>query len=114
MENFKEFLNRPETLILEMPHILLDKGRKVVDLELEVHSSMKPIEFINYIKDWVSGKAIQSKNPELTMKLTSDVLKEFIEKILKDSYFKNFTIKYYGKEIWEKLESFCLSVLKTN
>ena len=50
---FTDFTKDSKSLILEMPHIMLDGGKKIVDLELEVHSKMKPNEFVSYIEDWV-------------------------------------------------------------
>lgn len=60
MITFDQFIN--ETLIIEMPHIML-AGNKVV--ELEVHSKMKPNEFVEYIEDWDNGKPIPSKMPRI-------------------------------------------------
>ena len=53
---FTDFTKDSKSLILEMPHIMLDGGKKIVDLELEVHSKMKPNEFVSYIEDWVDRK----------------------------------------------------------
>lgn len=61
IKTFSQFLN--ETLILEMPHILIND--KVYDLELEVHSKMSEKEFVDYIKDWIDGKPIKSKTPRI-------------------------------------------------
>ena len=44
MKTFNQFIN--ETIILEMPHIKLDTGNSVVDLELEVHGNMNRDDFI--------------------------------------------------------------------
>lgn len=109
MLTFKQFLD--ESLILEMPHISLDGGSKVVDLELEVHSKMKPEEFVQYINDWVSGKPIQSKTPGFSMKINADSVKEFAKKVLGQPYLKNFTIMHYGDIVWKSIEELLQSKL---
>lgn len=107
MLTFEEFIN--ETLILEMPHIML--GDKVVDLELEVHSKMKPEEFVQYINDWVSGKPIQSKTPGFSMKINANSVREFAKKVLAQPYLKNFTMMHYGEDIWASVEKLLRSKL---
>jgi|PlaIllAssembly_1097288.scaffolds.fasta_scaffold00001_109 hypothetical protein len=101
IRNFNEFIN--ESLILEMPHIML--GDKVVDLELEVHAKMKPKDFVQYIDDWVNGKPIQSKTPGFSMKVNADSVKEFAKKVLSQPYLKNFTIMHYGEDTWASVEN---------
>ena len=107
MLTFEEFIN--ETLILEMPHIMI--GDKVVDLELEVHAKMKPEEFVQYINDWVSSKPIQSKTPGFSMKINADSVKEFAKKVLGQPYLKNFTIMHYGDSVWKSIEELLKSKL---
>jgi len=107
MLTFEEFIN--ETLILEMPHIML--GDKVVDLELEVHSKMKPKEFIQYIDDWVNGKPIQSKTPGFSMQVNANSVKEFAKKVLGQPYLKNFTVMHYGDSVWKSIEELLQSKL---
>jgi hypothetical protein len=107
MLTFKKFIK--ESLILEMPHIVL--GDKVVDLELEVHSKMKPKDFIQYIDDWVNGKPIQSKTPGFSMQVNANSIKEFAKKVLSQSYLKNFTILHYGEDTWTSVENLLRSKL---
>lgn len=102
MKTFNQFIN--ETIILEMPHIKLDTGNSVVDLELEVHGNMKRDDFIKYIGDWVSGKEIQSKRAGFSMKVNANSVGEFARKVLKQQYLKNFTIDHYGEDAWVKIE----------
>lgn len=107
MLTFKEFIK--ESLILEMPHIML--GDKVVDLELEVHSKMKPKDFIQYIDDWVNGRPIQSKTPGFSMQINANSVKEFAKKVLGQSYLKNFTTMHYGEDVWASVENLLRSKL---
>lgn len=107
MLTFEEFIN--ETLIIEMPHIML--GDKVVDLELEVHAKMKPEEFVQYINDWISGKPIQSKTPGFSMQINANSVKEFVKKVLGQPYLKNFTVMHYGDSVWKSIEDLLRSRL---
>ena len=107
MISFKKFIT--ETLILEMPHIIV--GGKAIDLELEVHAKMKDEDFVKYIEDCVNGKPIQSKTPGFSMKVNAESVGEFIKKILGNSYLKNFTVMYYGDGIWNELETMLRSKL---
>ena len=107
MLTFEEFIQ--ESLILEMPHIQVDG--KFYDLELEVHSKMKPKDFIQYIDDWISGKPIQSKTPGFSMQINASSVKEFAKKVLAQSYLKNFTVMYYGEETWASVEKLLQSKL---
>lgn len=107
MLTFEEFIN--ETLILEMPHIMI--GDKVVDLELEVHAKMKPEDFIQYIDDWVNGKPIQSKTPGFSMQVNANSIKEFAKKVLGQPYLKNFTVMHYGDSVWKSIEELLKSKL---
>ena len=107
MLTFNEFIQ--ESLILEMPHIML--GDKVVDLELEVHSKMTPKDFIQYIDDWVNGKPIQSKTPGFKMQVNMNSVKEFAKKVLAQPYLKNFTVMHYGDSVWKSIEELLQSKL---
>lgn len=107
MISFKKFIT--ETLILEMPHIMV--GGKAVDLELEVHAKMNPIDFVKYIEDWVDGKSIQSKIPGFSMKVNANSINEFIKKILGNPFLKNFTVMHYSDGIWNELETMLRSKL---
>ena len=109
IKNFNQFLG--ETLILEMPHIMLDGGKKVVDLELEVHAKMRPEDFVKDIEDWVDGKPIPSKTPGFSMQINTDSVKEFAKKVLGQPYLKNFTTMHYGEGVWDKVESVLRSKL---
>ncbi len=102
MLTFNEFTN--DNLILEMPHIMLNGGNEIVDLELEVHANMAKKDFIQYIDDWVSGKPIQSKTPGFTMKVNANSVKEFIKKVLTQPYLKNFTLLHYDEATWETIQ----------
>ena len=107
MITFKEFIQ--ESILLEMPYIEL--GDKVVDLELEVHSKMKPKEFVQYIDDWITGKPIQSKTPGFSMQINAHSVKEFVKKTLGQSYLKNFTVMHYGEDTWATVENLLRSKL---
>ena len=107
MLTFKEFLK--EQSINEMPHLQIDG--KFYDLELEVHSKMKPKEFIQYIDDWVNGKPIQSKTPGFSMQVNADSVKEFAKKVLGQPYLKNFTVLHYGDTVWKSIEELLQSKL---
>lgn len=107
MLTFEEFIK--ESLILEMPHIML--GDKVVDLELEVHAKMTPEAFVKYIEDWVTGKPIQSKTPGFSMQVNANSIKEFAKKVLGQSYLKNFTVMHYGDSVWKSIEELLQSKL---
>lgn len=98
---FKNFLKR-EVILIEMPHITLSSG-KAVDIELEVHTEMTEKEFIKYIEDWLHGKRIKNK-VGVTMSVSPEYLKIFKEKLLKNDFFKNYVIKYYGNIFWMKVE----------
>lgn len=103
MKSFKEY-QPTERMILEMPHIPL-KGADAIDLELEVHSNMKPKEYIQYWKDLVKGKEIPSKNPGYTQKLPKRARSEFADAILNQwNYARLFTTKHYGEKVWSEIE----------
>lgn len=108
MKTFEEFTRLNETIILEMPHILL--GDKVVDLELEVHAKMKPNEFVQYIKDWIDGKPIPSKTPGFSMQINAGSVKEFSRKVLSQPFLKNFVLAHYGEDTWDEVEG----ILRSN
>lgn len=107
MLSFKEFIQ--ESLLLEMPHIQV--GDKFYDLELEVHSKMKPEEFVRYIDDWISGKPIQSKTPGFSMQINANSVREFATKVLKQPDLKNFTVMHYGTDTWASVEKLLHSKL---
>lgn len=110
MKSFEEFVEHASTTIneeievlTEMPHIMFDSGH-AVDLELEVHSDMRPKEYINYYVDWLEGNTISSKHPNHSYKLIGKrEKKEFAEHILNSPHIKMFTEKHYGPKIWKKL-----------
>lgn len=103
MESFKEFTQTTEELLIEMPHIMFDNG-DAIDLELEVHSAMRPKEYVRYFKDWIAGKTIKSKRPGFDQKLTRSHQREFAKHLLYDTEFvKLFTIKHYGEKIWAQI-----------
>ena len=86
-------------------------GSEIVDLELEVHSKMKPDAFVQYISDWVTGKPIQSKTPGFSMKVNANSIKEFSKKVLAQPYLKNFTLLHYDESVWNKIETILKSKL---
>lgn len=106
MEKFGDFVNQRQDLILEMPHIMFDTTGKAIDLELEVHSHMKPKEYVQYFKDWIEGKKIASKRPDFKQSITPKEQREFADHILNQTQFvKQFTLKHYGKKVWGKIVS---------
>jgi len=107
MLTFKEFIK--ESLLLEMPHIQV--SGKFYDLELEVHSKMTPEDFVQYIDDWINGKPIKSKTPGFSMQVNADSVKEFAKKVLGQAYLKNFTMMYYGEDVWDSVEKLLHSKL---
>lgn len=106
MEKFGDFANKQEHLILEMPHIMFDTTGKAVDLELEVHSQMKPKEYVQYFKDWVTGKNIESKRPDFRQSISPKEQREFADYVLNQTLFvKQFTLKHYGERVWSRIVS---------
>lgn len=99
MKNFSEFLY--ETFLLEMPHIVVDG--ETVDLELEVHNKMKSDDFIQYINQWLNGDTIKSKTPGFEMHVNKNAIKDFAKKLNNNYFFRNFVIKNYGNNIWDKI-----------
>lgn len=96
MLTFGEFIK--ESYLFEMPWIKV--GDKTVDLELEVHSSLSKNQFISFLDSWLSGKTIQSKNPNVKMEVPKEKISEFASSLIKQSYFKNFVSYHYGDEFW--------------
>jgi len=123
MKTYKEFLDSIDAMTLEeyrelyreaiedlneMPHLQLDTGN-VIDLELEVHSKMKEKDYLQYFRDWLKGKEIESKMPGSTFSLSSRrEKKEFAEYLLNSPAIENFTRKYYSDTTWSKLEQLAL------
>ena len=107
MLTFREFLK--EQQINEMPHLQI--GDKFYDLELEVHSKMKPKDFVQYIDDWINGKPIQSKTRGFSMQINANSVKELAKKVLAQPYLENFTKMYYGNDTWESVEKLLRSKL---
>lgn len=106
MKKFSEYEPQEKSLILEMPHIMFDTTGKAVDLELEVHTGMKPKEYVQYFKDWVEGKKIESKLPNFTQSISRKEQRDFADYILNQTEFvKMFTIKNYGAKVWERIVS---------
>lgn len=119
MLTFKEYIDQAiladihkistQTLMLEMPHILV--GGNVVDLELELHATMKPKDFIQYIQDWVDGKPTSAKHSGFNMVINSNSVKEFAKKVLAQSFLKNFTLHHYDEDTWGQIETILQSKL---
>lgn len=104
MEKFSDF-ELEESLLLELPHIMFDTG-DAIDLELEVHSSMRPKEYVKYFKDWIAGKTIKSKNPGFEQHLSRRNQRDFADEVLnKTQVVKLFTIKHYGEKVWAQIVS---------
>lgn len=102
MKKFGE-VQLEEQLLLELPHIMFDNG-EVLDLELEVHSSMRPKEYVKYFKDWIAGKTIQSKNPGFDQHLSRRNQREFAKEVLHNTQIvKLFTLKHYGEKVWAQI-----------
>lgn len=102
MENFAQY-KLHEQLVMEMPHIMFNNG-DVLDLELEVHSSMRPKEYVKYFKDWIAGKTIRSKNPGFEQHLSRKNQRDFAREVLnKTEVVKLFTIKHYGENVWAQI-----------
>lgn len=102
--NYLEFLF--ESLLLEMPHILVQDGNesKAFDLETEVHLSQSPSEFIAYIQSWVDGNPIQSKRHGFIMKVPPKLIPMFAKKLLVNAQFQMIVKNTYGNEVWEKIQ----------
>jgi len=109
--SFKDFLSiskSPKSVLIEMPHIELDNGQ-TVDLELEVHSKMKPEDFVGYIKDWANGQPITSRNRSTPFKVNAKFESSFAKTIRSSSWFQLFTKKFYGQEVWNEIDTFLKS-----
>lgn len=91
-----------ETFLIEMPYIQLNNN-EVVDLELEIHSKMKPNDFINYMNRWLNGEKIQSKSPGFEMQINKNTISDFARKLQKNYFFKLFVVKNYGQNTWDEL-----------
>jgi hypothetical protein len=91
-----------------MPHIQLDSGQ-TVDLELEVHSKMKPDDFVNYIKDWADSKPVTSRNRSIPFKIDPKSVPDFAKAVRSSEWFKMFTKRFYGQEIWVLIDNFLKS-----
>lgn len=103
MKKFADY-KPTETLIVEMPHIPLDNANPI-DLELEVHSNMDPDDYVQYFRDWIEGKEIESKQPNFSQRLPKRARSEFADAILNQwQYTKLFTIKHYGQRTWSRIE----------
>jgi hypothetical protein len=88
---------------MEMPHLMLDTG-EFIDLELEVHSNMTEREYLDYFRDWLSGRPMKSKNPGFTQRLTKQGVKDFVNYIINNTVVvREFTKKHYGNTTWRKL-----------
>lgn len=104
MITLQEF-QTPKKLLIEMPHIMLDTG-EVIDLELEVHSNMSEKEYLQYFRDWLSGKKMKSKRPGFEQSLSRKGVKDFVDYVINNTpYIREFTKKYYGRSTWKKLVS---------
>ena len=109
MITFIEFII--ETFLMEMPHIELSNN-KAVDLELEVHTKMKPDDFLSYISRWLNGDNIKSKTPGIEMHVNNNNVTDFAKKMLKNYFFRVFVIKNYGIDVWEKLVTMITDKIK--
>lgn len=69
-----------------------------------MHGKMPKKDFVKYMKNWIDGNPIQSKNPNLVMTLDLKTVKEFIVRFLKNQQAKNFVIQNYGEDIWNTIE----------
>lgn len=113
MKTFQEFLLEktiPDTLLIEMPHILL--GDKAVDLELEIKSKLKKEQIIQYFRDWLDGKPIQSKNPGFVQRLSKENIPVFVKDLLRKPFLKNFIEHHYDIDTWITIEDMLKSYLK--
>lgn len=95
-----------------MPHVQLDGGNKVIDLELEIKSKLTPDQMIKYFEDWVSGKSMPSKNPKYIQSLPKEFVPEFVKSLLAKPFLKNFIEFHYDTETWDKIEKILRSNLK--
>ena len=111
MNKYKMTINEllSETFLIELPHISL--GDQAVDLELEVHSSMDPYDYVDYIEDWIYSRPIQSKTRGLIMRVDPDQVEGFVKKLLQNEFFEKFTRKYYGPPTWERIQEMLLARL---
>ena len=99
-----------ETFLIELPHIKV--GDRAVDLELEVHSSMDPYDYLDYIEDWIYSRPIPSKTRGLVMRVDPEEVEDFVKKLLQHELFEKFTRKYYGPPMWEKVRTMLLARLE--
>jgi hypothetical protein len=95
-----------------MPHVMLDGGKKAVDLELEIKTKLTPDQMVKYFEDWISGKAIPSKNPKHIQTLPKEFLPEFAKSLLAKPFLKNFIEFHYNTETWAKIEKILHSVMR--
>jgi hypothetical protein len=111
MFTFREFTesNRNETLILEMPHMVI--GQDILDLELEVHSNMNPKEYIQYFKDLLDGKKVKSKDPGTHFQISTQNAPQAAREILDNNIVMMFTDKNYGRKVKNQLQKLLKSYL---
>lgn len=96
-----------ESLLLEMPHIVVSDGSetKAFDIETEVHLKHSPSEFIAYIQNWVDGNPIQSKTPGFVMKVPKELIPQFAKKLLNNDQFQMIVKRFYSEDVWEQIAS---------
>ena len=89
--------------ITEMPH--LQVGDDILDLELEVHANMKPEEYLDYYRDILEGKQVESKVPGQVFQIHKRNLRQAASELLDNSMLFLFTRKHYGKKVERQLEN---------
>lgn len=96
-----------ESLLLEMPHIVVSDGSetKAFDIETEVHLKQSPSEFIAYIQSWVDGNPIQSKTPGFVMKVPKELIPQFAKKLLNNDQFQMIVKRFYSEDVWAQIAS---------
>lgn len=85
-----------------MPHFVFSDGT-IFDLELEIHSNMKPEDFLGYFESILKGEKVKSKTGEY-FQIPTRRIPEFVNESLESNMLKNFTKKNYGRKVWKQLQ----------